>query len=129
MYSPIDILNFNRGQGIDEEEDIRSMENTDFYVTPLVDVKIRLVTSRTYTNQDTLYYSGLKGERVPYMIIAPISNQVIDFKNVYSKFKEGAAAYGIGFAEYKKSVKSGVSYWHVDFGSKVGHIIPPTFMF
>ena len=86
-----------------------SAESFNIYLEGLTDIKIKLKCNRAYTNQDTFYISGGTPK-----IVNPQDGQVV------ATFKQGARPdlavnYGIGWLDYQKSVKSGVSYPQIDY--------------
>jgi hypothetical protein len=114
LYSPINLLQFFPDEGYDDGK-LRSITNTDFYLSALTDVKVRLQCGRTYTNQDTLYMADPRGGTTVHKIIAPQNGATIDFNGGNPRFKQTGINYGIGLAEYQKSLKSGGSYPQVDY--------------
>lgn len=106
LYSPIVVQEFN---GLNTKVELKNMFEQDFYTSPLTDIKVKLKCDKTYTNQDTLYINPEKAtdSGLKYMkIVAPTNNQIVV---TYTKGgrDEVGVNWGIGWADFQKSLKSG----------------------
>ncbi len=103
LYAPIDLHRFKGSNKVENYTD------KDFYLNSNTQIKVKLRCSKTYTNQDTLYISPktIGGNAPNYeKIIAPQNG-----KNIIVWTKGGRPEvginYGISWAGFQKSIKSG----------------------